>query len=81
MGQRSPLIRTIQREANEAVQAMGQAVVDVNAAVKLTDQAGIAFRDIAEKSQESAHQMANVRDAVEAIRGARDQLEGRWEQP
>ena len=34
------MVRTIQSEANQAVQAMGQAGADVSAAVKLTDQAG-----------------------------------------
>jgi methyl-accepting chemotaxis protein len=59
------MIRTIQSEAAEAVQAMGQAGTDVNAAVKLTDQAGVAFRDIADKSQGSASRMLTVREAVE----------------
>jgi methyl-accepting chemotaxis protein len=69
------MVRTIQREANEAVQAMGQAGTDVSAAVKLTDQAGTAFHDIAVRSQESAGRMASVREAVEAMRRANDQLE------
>ena len=69
------MIRTIQREANEAVQAMGQAGAEVSAAVKLTDQAGAAFRDIAAKSQRSASRMAGVRDAVTAMHSASGQLE------
>jgi methyl-accepting chemotaxis protein len=69
------MIRTIQREANEAVQAMGRAGVDVGTAVQLTDQAGTAFRDIAGKSQGSANRMASVREAVEAMRRANAQLE------
>jgi methyl-accepting chemotaxis protein len=69
------MIRTIQQEAHEAVQAMGQAGADVNAAVKLTDQAGAAFRDIAEKSQGSAEQMLEVKGAVEAMQCANLQLE------
>jgi methyl-accepting chemotaxis protein len=43
--------------------------------VKLTDQAGAAFRDIADKSQGSASRMAAVREAVDAMRRASDQLE------
>jgi methyl-accepting chemotaxis protein len=69
------MIRTIQSEATEAVQAMGQAGADVTAAVKLTDQAGTAFRDIAEKSKGSASRMLAVREAVEAMRRASEQLE------
>jgi len=69
------MIRTIQSEANEAVQAMGRAGEDVTAAVKLTDQAGAAFRDIADKSQGSARQMLGVKEAVEAMRRANVQLE------
>jgi methyl-accepting chemotaxis protein len=69
------MIRTIQSEAAEAVRAMGQAGADVSAAVKLTDQTGVAFRDIAEKSQGSASRMASVREAVDAMRRANDQLE------
>ena len=69
------MIRTIQSEANEAVQAMEHAGADVTAAVKLTDQTGVAFRDIAEKSQGSASRMASVREAVQAMHSASDQLE------
>jgi methyl-accepting chemotaxis protein len=69
------MIRTIQREANEAVQAMGQAGTDVSAAVKLTDQTGAAFQEIAAKSQSSAEQMTSVRASVEAMRRASEQLE------
>jgi methyl-accepting chemotaxis protein len=69
------MIRTIQSGANEAVQAMGQAGAEVSVAVKLTDQAGTAFRDIAEKSQGSASRMASVREAVEVMRGASELLE------
>jgi polar amino acid transport system substrate-binding protein len=69
------MIRTIQREANEAVQAMSQAGTEVSAAVKLTHQAGVAFRDIAEKSQGSASRMVSVREAVDAMRQASQQLE------
>ncbi len=69
------MIRTIQGETGEAVQAMGQAAADVSAAVKLTDQAGAAFRDIAEKSQASAAQMLSVREAVDAMRQSNTQLE------
>jgi methyl-accepting chemotaxis protein len=69
------MVRTIQREANEAVQAMGQAGADVGAAVKLTDQAGVAFRGIAEKSQDSADRMAAVRQAVTSMQQANHELE------
>jgi methyl-accepting chemotaxis protein len=69
------MVRTIQREAGEAVQAMGQAGADVSAAVKLSDQAGVAFRDIAVKSQGSADRMGEVRLAVGAMREADGQLE------
>jgi methyl-accepting chemotaxis protein len=69
------MIRTIQSEANEAVQAMGQAGADVSAAVTLTDQAGAAFRDITAKTQGSANRMLSVREAVEAMRRANAQLE------
>jgi methyl-accepting chemotaxis protein len=69
------MIRTIQSEAVEAVRAMGQAGADVSAAVQLTDQTGVAFRDIAEKSQGSANRMASIRDAVNAMRQANSQLE------
>jgi len=69
------MVRTIQTEANEAVQAMERAGVEVSAAVRLTDQAGTAFRDIAEKSQASAGQMSGVRESVEAMRRANEQLE------
>ena len=68
------MIRTIQTGASEATQAMGQASANVSAAVRLTDQAGAAFRDIAMKSQQSASRMANVSTAVTAMRGASDQL-------
>jgi methyl-accepting chemotaxis protein len=68
------MIRTIQSGANEAVQAMGQAGANVSAAVKLTDQAGEAFRDIAAKSQGAASRMTNVREAVDTMHGASDKL-------
>jgi methyl-accepting chemotaxis protein len=69
------MVRTIQTGANEAVQAMGQAGTNVSAAVRLTDQAGTAFQGIAEKFQASAGRMANVREAVGAMRRAESQLE------
>jgi methyl-accepting chemotaxis protein len=69
------MIRTIQNEANEAVQAMGQAGADVNAAVRLTEQSGEAFRGIAARSQGSADRMTRVRAAVEAMQSASVQLE------
>ncbi len=69
------MIRTIQNEAGEAVQAMGQAGTDVSAAVALTDQAGAAFRDISEKSQGSASRIQSVQAAVAAMRQATAQLE------
>ena len=69
------MIRNMQGEAQEAVQAMGRAGGDVGAAVTLTDRAGEAFRDIAAKSQGSARQMRGVRDAVAAMRQADEQLE------
>ena len=69
------MIRTIQSEANDAVHAMEQAGADVSAAVQLSEQSGQAFREIAEKSQGSASRMGNVRAAVDAMRGAGQQLE------
>ena len=69
------MIRTIQAETNAAVEAMGQAGRDVSAAVKLADQTGTAFRDIAEKSRGSASSMASVREAVAAMRQANALLE------
>lgn len=69
------LIRTIQSEAGETVQAMGQAGADVSAAVKLTDQTGAAFWDITHKSQGAADRIAEVRAAVATMREASGQLE------
>jgi len=69
------MIRTVQNEVGEAVQAMEQTGTDVLAAVQLTDQTGGAFSNIAKKSQESASRMLNVREAVEAMRNADLQLE------
>ncbi len=69
------MIRTIQREAGDAVRAMGQAGTDVSAAVKLSDQAGGAFRDIAEKAQGSASRMQQVRAAMDGMQRTSDQLE------
>jgi methyl-accepting chemotaxis protein len=54
---------------------MGQAGENVSTAVKLTDQAGGAFRDIAEKAQGSAGCMASVQQAVAAMHDASDELE------
>jgi methyl-accepting chemotaxis protein len=68
------MIRTIQAGAAEAARAMGQASANVSAAVPLTDQAGLAFREIAAQSQQSASQMASVREAVQGMRCASDQL-------
>ncbi len=69
------MIRTIQSEAGEAVQAMGQAGAEVTAAVQLSEQSGAAFRDITGKSQGSAQQMSRVRAAIDAIQQASGQLE------
>jgi methyl-accepting chemotaxis protein len=69
------MVRTIQSESTEAVRAMELAGRDVGAAVGLSDQAGTAFRDIAEKSKGAATRMASVREAVEAMRRANEELE------
>jgi methyl-accepting chemotaxis protein len=69
------MIRMIQGGAHEAVRAMGKAGADVSAAVKLTDQAGAAFRDIADKSRGSASQMLKVQETVGAMRRANEQVE------
>jgi methyl-accepting chemotaxis protein len=69
------MIRTIQNDVTEAVQAMGRAGQDVSAAVTLTDQAGVAFREIADRSQESASRMLTVREAVAAMAQMDQQLE------
>jgi methyl-accepting chemotaxis protein len=68
------MIRTIQRDVTEAVQAMGRAGQDVSAAVTLTEQAGTAFREIADKSQASASRMLTVREAVSAMAQMDQQL-------
>jgi hypothetical protein len=52
---------------------MGRTGADVSVAVKLTDQAGAAFRDIAVKAQGSAGQMERVHEAISAIHQADSQ--------
>ncbi len=69
------MIRTIQNEAADTVQAMGQAGADVNMAVTLTDQTGTAFRAIAERAQNSAERMVEVQAAVQLMEAASGQLE------
>ena len=68
------MIRTIQRESTETVQAMGRAGAEVNSAVKLTDQAGSAFREIAVQLEASAGRTASIRQAVDAIEHVNRQL-------
>jgi methyl-accepting chemotaxis protein len=69
------MIRTIQTEAQEAVQAMEHAGANVSAAVRLTDQAGTAFRGIAQQSQGSAAQMSRIRETMQVMHTASAQLE------
>jgi methyl-accepting chemotaxis protein len=69
------MIRTIQAESAEAVRAMEAAGADVTAAVKLTGQAGEAFRDIAGNSEGIASQMRSMRETVGAMQQAEARLE------
>ena len=69
------MIRTIQGEAHEAVQSMEQAGRDVTAAVKLTDQTGAAFHDIAKSSQGMVSRLLSLRETAEAMRKADEQVE------
>ncbi len=68
------MIRAVQLEAEQTVEAMNQAGRNVESGVTLTRQAGAAFKAIAGGTADSVTQVEATLEAVQVIQGAADQL-------
>lgn len=69
------MIRAIQGGAQETVQAMKQAGVDVQTAVELTSEARKAFEGITQGAGETAERIKAIEQAIQSMRTAAGELE------
>ncbi|MEI7989282.1 MAG: HAMP domain-containing methyl-accepting chemotaxis protein [Chloroflexota bacterium] len=74
-GEISKLVMTVQQGASDAVSAMQQAGMDVNAAVEFTEQAKTAFAAIVNRTSASAEGVKTIRRAIEEMDESRLALE------